>query len=113
MRRVLCLLRSRSCACVGSCSCTQANVARGSNPLCRPPRTWSIFVLIARRALEAIVNGRADGTAGPTLGSFFSALIKTGGSGVVMYAFFHGLKQMSVSEVADSERLPAGGGGGS
>lgn len=65
------------------------------------------------RALEAIVSGRADGTSGPTVGSVCSALVKTGGSGILMYAFFHGLKQMSASEVADSAGLPAGVGGGS
>ncbi len=64
---------------------------------------------LSPRALEAIVNGRADGTAGPTLGSFCSALVKTGGSGIVMYAFFHGLKQMSASEIHGSAELPAGG----
>lgn len=57
------------------------------------------------------MSGRADGTSGPTLGSFCSALVKTGGSGVLMYAFFHGLKQMSASEATDSAGLPAGGGG--
>ncbi|CAM9837984.1 unnamed protein product, partial [Ectocarpus sp. 6 AP-2014] len=63
-------------------------------------------------ALEAIVSGRADGSAGPTVGSFCSALFKTGGSGVLLFAFFHGLKQMSASEVTDSPGLPAGGGRG-
>ncbi|CAM9320936.1 unnamed protein product [Scytosiphon promiscuus] len=58
-------------------------------------------------ALEAIVRGRADGTAGPTLGSFCTALVKTGGSSVVLFAFFHGLKQMSSSDVDSSpEGLP-------
>eukprot|EP00903_Cladosiphon_okamuranus_P009391 g8955.t1 len=60
-------------------------------------------------ALEAIVSGRADGTAGPTLGSVCSALVKTGGSGILMYAFFHGLKEMSSSEMVNSSNLPAGG----
>ncbi|CAN0102551.1 unnamed protein product, partial [Ectocarpus fasciculatus] len=63
-------------------------------------------------ALEAIVSGRADGSAGPTVGSVCSALVKTGGSGVLLFAFFHGLKQMSASEVTDSPGLPAGVGGG-
>ncbi|CAB1101473.1 unnamed protein product [Ectocarpus sp. CCAP 1310/34] len=63
-------------------------------------------------ALEAIVSGRADGSAGPTVGSVCSALVKTGGSGVLLFAFFHGLKQMSASEVTDSAGLPAGVGGG-
>lgn len=58
------------------------------------------------------MSGRADGTAGPTVASVCSALVKTGGSGVLMYAFFHGLKQMSASEVADSAGLLAGVGAG-
>lgn len=47
------------------------------------------------------------------MGSICSALVKTGGSGILMYAFFHGLKQMSASEGAESAGLPAGVGGGS
>lgn len=76
---------------------------------------WLVHVRIflSHRALEAIVRGRADGSAGPTVGSVCTALVKTGGSGVLMYAFFHGLKQMSASEVSDSAGLPAGAGGGS
>lgn len=72
----------------------------------------TLNVLSAVRALEAIVSGRADGSAGPTVGSVCSALVKTGGSGVLLFAFFHGLKQMSASEVTDSPGLPAGVGGG-
>lgn len=73
----------------------------------RPPVRFPTL----RRALEAIVSGRADGMAGPTVGSVCSALVKTGGSTVLMYAFFHGLKQMSAAETGDSAGLPAGGGG--
>ncbi|CAM9621662.1 unnamed protein product [Hapterophycus canaliculatus] len=59
-------------------------------------------------ALEAIVSGRADGTAGPTVGSVCAALVKTGGSSVLLLAFFHGLKQMSSSDITSSaEGLPA------
>lgn len=81
-----------------------------TNPLfasrtpCPPPVCFSANEI---RALEAIVSGRADGSAGPTVGSFCTALVKTGGSSVLIYAFFHGLKQMSSSDVTTSqEGLP-------
>lgn len=64
---------------------------------------------VSNRALEAIASGRAGGTAGPTLASFCTALVKTGGSGILMWAFFHGLQQMSAPEAAIGEAggLPA------
>lgn len=60
------------------------------------------YSTISVRALEAIVSGRADGSAGPTVASFCAALVKTGGSAVLMWAFFHGLQQMSASNATDS-----------
>lgn len=48
------------------------------------------------------MSGRADGSAGPTVGSFCAALVKTGGSAVLMWAFFRGLQQISASDAADS-----------
>lgn len=50
------------------------------------------------RALEAIASGRADGSKGPTLSSFLGALFRTGSSGVLVWVFFHGLRQMSAND---------------
>ena len=74
-----------------------------SRPLLYRPRTH-----VLNSALEAIVSGRADGSAGPTVTSFCTALVKTGGSGILMWAFFHGLKQMSAPEptVGEAAGLP-------
>lgn len=85
--------------------------------LCLPKKSvWRFVPYLScensnsRRALEAVVSGRADGSAGPTVGSFCAALVKTGGSAVLMWAFFRGLQQMSASDAADSAvaELPEG-----
>lgn len=55
------------------------------------------------RALEAVASGRADGSAGPTIGSVCTALIKTGGSGILLWVFFHGLNKMSAANVTEGE----------
>lgn len=48
-------------------------------------------------------SGRADGSAGPTIGSVCAALIKTGGSGILLLAFFHGLNKMSATNITEGE----------
>lgn len=53
--------------------------------------------------MEAVSSGRADGSAGPTVGSVCTALIKTGGSGVLLWVFFHELNKMSASNVTEGE----------
>lgn len=50
------------------------------------------------RVLEAVVSGRADGSTGPTVSSVLGALVRTGGSGFLIWLFFHGLQQMSTDE---------------
>lgn len=60
------------------------------------------------------MSGRANDNAGPTVSSVCAALVKTGGSGVLVWAFFHGLKQMSAPDltVGDMAGLPTAVEGG-
>ena len=58
---------------------------------------------ICVRVLEAVASGRADGSAGPTIGSVCAALVKTGGSGILLWAFFHGLNRMSATNLTEGD----------
>lgn len=51
--------------------------------------------------LEAIQRDREreDGSGGPTLSSVVTALVRTGFSAILVWAFFHGLKEMSQGAV--------------